>query len=151
MKEKSITPDLVEYGRLGLSTTPFYILNDMTYLSWDRGRIRNGLGLGLGTGGSVVKNLPADAEDAGSISGWGKSHGGGNGNSIQYSCLENPMDRGARGLQSIGSQGVTHDWVIEHACTHTESMVPVLPAHMRAQMHTHWHVPESPEIQSWLS
>jgi len=43
----------------------------------------------------VVKNLPANAEDAGSISGLGRSPGEGNGNPLQYSCLRNPMDRGA--------------------------------------------------------
>ena len=46
----------------------------------------------------VVKNLPAnagDTRDVGSISGSGKSPGEGNGNPLQYSCLENPMDRGA--------------------------------------------------------
>ena len=36
-----------------------------------------------------------DAEDSSSISGSGRSPGGGNGNSLRYSCLENPMDRGA--------------------------------------------------------
>ena len=46
-------------------------------------------------GGSVVKNTPANAEDTGSIRGSGRSPGGGNGKSIQYSSLENPMDRGA--------------------------------------------------------
>ena len=45
--------------------------------------------------GSVVKNLPANAGDAGSIPGLGRSPGVGNGNPLQYSCLENPMDRGA--------------------------------------------------------
>ena len=47
-------------------------------------------------GGAVVKNLPAnagDAGDAGSIPGLGRSPGGGNGNPLWYSCLENPMDR----------------------------------------------------------
>ena len=46
----------------------------------------------------VVKKLPAhagDAGDVGSIPGLGKSPGGGHGNPLQYSCLENPMDRGA--------------------------------------------------------
>ena len=46
----------------------------------------------------VVRNLPANAEDvrdAGSILGSGRSPGGGHGNPLQYSCLENPMDRGA--------------------------------------------------------
>ena len=48
--------------------------------------------------GSVVKNLPAnagDARDAGLIPGPGRSPRGGNGNPLQYSCLENPTDRGA--------------------------------------------------------
>ena len=46
-------------------------------------------------GGSAVKNPPAgDTGDAGSIPGLGRSPGG-NGNPLQYSCLENPMDRGA--------------------------------------------------------
>ena len=44
-------------------------------------------------GGSVVKNLPASAEDVGSIPASGRSPGRGNGNPLQYSCLENPMDR----------------------------------------------------------
>ena len=45
-------------------------------------------------GGSVVKNLPANAGDAGSIPGSGMFPGEGNGNTLQYSCLRNPMDRG---------------------------------------------------------
>jgi len=46
----------------------------------------------------MVKNLPAntgDIRDAGLIPGSGRSPGGGHGNTLQYSCLENPMDRGA--------------------------------------------------------
>ena len=46
-------------------------------------------------GSSVVKNTPANAGDAGLIAGWGGSPGEGNGNPLQYSGLENPMDRGA--------------------------------------------------------
>ena len=46
-------------------------------------------------GGSLVKNLPASAEDAGSILDLGRSPGEGNGNPLQNSCLVNPMDRGA--------------------------------------------------------
>ena len=46
-------------------------------------------------GGSVVKNPPANAGDAGSVPGSGRSPGEGNGNPLQYSCMENPMDRGA--------------------------------------------------------
>ena len=43
----------------------------------------------------VVKNPPAIAGDAGSVPGLGQSPGGGRGNPLQYSCLEDPMDRGA--------------------------------------------------------
>ena len=46
----------------------------------------------------VVKNLPAnagDTRDAGSVLRSGRSPGGGHGNPLQYSCLENPMGRGA--------------------------------------------------------
>ena len=46
-------------------------------------------------GGSVAKNLLANAGDAGSIPESGISPGEGNGNPLQYSCLENSMDRGA--------------------------------------------------------
>ena len=45
--------------------------------------------------GSPVKNQPGKAEDTGSIPGSGRSLGEGNGNPLQYSCLGNPMDRGA--------------------------------------------------------
>ena len=44
---------------------------------------------------STVKNLPANARDVGSISGSGRSPGGGNGNPLQYPCLVNCIDRGA--------------------------------------------------------
>ena len=56
----------------------------------------------------VVKNPPAsegDVRNVGSIPGSGRSSGEGNGNPLQYSCLENPMDRGACGSQRAG-----HDW-----------------------------------------
>ena len=46
----------------------------------------------------MVKNLPAnagDARDTGLIPGLGRSPGGGHGSPLQYSCLENPMNRGA--------------------------------------------------------
>ena len=43
----------------------------------------------------MVKNLPGNAGDVGLIPGSGRYPGGGNDNSLQYSCLENPMDRGA--------------------------------------------------------
>ena len=46
-------------------------------------------------GGSVVKNPPANAGDMGWIPGSGRFPGEGNGNPLQYSCLGNPMGRGA--------------------------------------------------------
>ena len=47
-------------------------------------------------GGSVVKDSTADAEDLGLIQVPGRAPGGGNGNPFQYSCLEDPMDRGSQ-------------------------------------------------------
>ena len=55
------------------------------------------------------KNLPTMQGGPGSIPGLGRFPGEGNGNPLQYSCLENPMDREARQPQSIGSHGVGHD------------------------------------------
>ena len=49
----------------------------------------------------MVKNLAANAGDLGSISGLGRSPGGGHGNPLQYSCLENPMDRRVRGVAKM--------------------------------------------------
>ena len=64
------------------------------------------------TGGSVVKNPPANvghAGDLGSIPILGRSPGGGNGNPLQYSFLGNPMDREPWQAQSIGLHRVGHD------------------------------------------
>ena len=47
-------------------------------------------------GGSVLKNLPANLGNTGSIDGLGRASGEENENPLQYSCLGNPMDRGAR-------------------------------------------------------
>ena len=58
----------------------------------------------------MVKNLPAnagDARDAGLIPGCGRSPGGGNGNPLRYSCLENSRDRGA---WRATVHGVTKTW-----------------------------------------
>ena len=57
-----------------------------------------------------VKNLPTNPGEKGLISGLGTLLGGGNGNPLQNSCLENPMDRGVWKLQSMGSQKVGQDW-----------------------------------------
>ena len=57
----------------------------------------------------MVKNPTANAGGIGSIPGLGRSPGGGNGNSLQYSCLENPMHRGAWWATVQGLQKVEHD------------------------------------------
>ena len=58
-------------------------------------------------GGSVVKTLPANAEDVGLIPGLGRSPGEGNGNAPQYSCLVNSLDRGA---WQATVRGVAKSW-----------------------------------------
>ena len=60
----------------------------------------------------MVKNSPANAgdkRDVGLIPGSGRCPGGGHGNPLQYSCLENPTKEEAGGLQSMGSQRLRHD------------------------------------------
>ena len=62
--------------------------------------------------GQVVKNLPTnvgDIRDMGLIPGLGGTLGGGHGNPLQHSCLENPMDKGVWQSKSTGSQRVRHD------------------------------------------
>ena len=84
-------------------------------------------------GGSVVKNPPASAGntgDASSIPGSGRSPGGGNGNPLQYSFLENPMDRGAWQATVHGitkSQTWLGDWtqsththISKHTCNESQ-------------------------------
>ena len=58
-------------------------------------------------GGLDGKESACSVGDLGSIPGLGRSSGEGNGYPLQYSCLENPMDRGAWGLQSMGLQSDT--------------------------------------------
>jgi len=60
----------------------------------------------------VIKNPPAnagDVRDAGSAPGSGRSPGGGHGNPLQYSCLQNPMDRGAWQATVFRVKKVGHD------------------------------------------
>ena len=76
----------------------------------------------------IVKNLPADAGDArdvGSVPRWGRSPGEGNGNPLQYSCLENPVDRGAW-------------WATVHGVTKSRIQLSVC-----TRVHTHTHTQPS--------
>ena len=65
----------------------------------------------------MIKNLPANGGgrgDTGSIPGSGRSPGGGNGNPLQHSCLENPMHRGDWWATAHGLHRVGHSEVTEH-------------------------------------
>ena len=66
-------------------------------------------------GGSGSKESACSVGDPDSIPGLGKSHGEGNGNPLQYSCLENPMDRGA--WQTI-AHGVAKSWTCLNEYVH---------------------------------
>ena len=77
----------------------------------------------------MIKNLSAnagDTRDTGSILGSGRSPGVGNGNPLQYSCLENPIDRGAW-------------WVIDHQ---------VAKSWVQLSMHTHTKVTLTRDLRS---
>ena len=67
-------------------------------------------------GGGVVKNPPADAGDAGSIPGWGRSPGEGNGTPLQHSCLESPRDGGARWGAAVHVVAKSWTWLGTQAC-----------------------------------
>ena len=96
---------------------------------------------------ALVKNPPASSGDVGSISGSGRSPGGGNGNSLQYSCLGNPMDRGAWQATVHGFTKVRFDFssVAQSCLTLCDPMdysTPGFPVHHQlpelAQTHVHW-------------
>ena len=77
---------------------------------------------------AVVKNLLAkagDPRDTGLIPGWGRFPGGGNGNPLRYSCLGNPVDRGA---WQATVHGAKDSDTTEHAHTLAYSVVLVSPA-----------------------
>ena len=60
-------------------------------------------------GSDIIKESACNAGNLGPIPGSGRSPEEGNGNPLQYSCLENPTDRGAWRIQSMGLQGVGDD------------------------------------------
>ena len=70
--------------------------------------------------------MPANAGDSGSTLGLERSAGGGNGNPVQYSCLENPMDRGAW-------------WATVHGGHKESDMTERLSTHRHTHTHTHTH------------
>ena len=62
----------------------------------------------------MVKNLPAMLETCIQFLGWERLPGEGNGNPLQYSCLENPMDRGAWQVTVHGVARVRHDLALSY-------------------------------------
>ena len=76
-------------------------------------------------GGSVVKNLPANAGVGSSIPGLGRSPGEANGNPLQYSCLGNPMDRGAWWATVHGVARVRHDLATKHTHTYSKNQAVI--------------------------
>ena len=101
--------------------------------------------LSMGSPGStVVKNQSANAggaRDVGLMPGSGRSPGEGNGNPLQYSCLENSMDRGAwwvtvhgvaKSNTSLKSLSTMHTQIYVYTFMHTHTCI-----FMHAHMHTH--------------
>ena len=70
--------------------------------------------MGISLVAQMVKNLSAMKDTLGSIPGLGRSPGEENGSPLQYSCLENSMDRGPGGLQSMESHSIRHNWAHTH-------------------------------------
>ena len=87
--------------------------------------------------GSVVKNPPANAGDMGSIPGSGRSPEVGNGNPLQYSCLENSKDRGAW-WAIVHKVAERHNWACSCTQTHRHT-------------HTHKHTQKSYSTESLIS
>ena len=92
----------------------------------------------------MVKNPPAnggDLRDVGSVPGWGRFPGGGHGNSLQYSCLENPMDnRSLAGYSPWNCKEPDMTESIEDACrllrtSRNESIFDI-----SFNSHRHWHM-----------
>ena len=107
-------------------------------------------------GGLVIKNPPANSGDLGLIPGWGRSPGEGNGDPLQYSCPENPKDRGAWRLQPMGSKRVGHNLATKQQqrvydfssvaqscpalCDPTDCSTPGFPVHHQIPEFTQTHV-----------
>jgi len=74
----------------------------------------------------VIKEFICNARDTGSIPGWGRYPGEGNGNPLQYFCIGNPMDRGTWWATVHGFARAAHDLATKHTHTHTHSLHPTM-------------------------
>ena len=112
----SFHPPLLQCDSWGLFPQVSCLLGS---LSWGWLLRKYKLRLGASQVAPVVKNSPAnarDVRDVGSIPGSGRSPGGGHGNPLQYSCLENPIDRGA--WWATSHLRVAKSWTSDLAHTH---------------------------------
>ena len=78
----------------------------------------------------VVKNPPANAgniRDLGSVPGSGRFPGGGHGNPLHYSCLENSMDRACQGTAHWAAESDRTERLSRHAHTHTRVQKVSIP------------------------
>ena len=75
-----------------------------------------------------------NAEDMELILGLGRSPGGGNGKPLQYSCLQNPMDRGAWQATVMGSQRVEHNWAIEHTHLISNFVLEMIQSYLKGTL-----------------
>ena len=91
-------------------------------------------------GGSMGKNLTANAGNMGSIPESGRPPGEENGYPLQYSCLGNPVDRGARGLQYMRSQRVGHSLPTEQQQNGHLMLTNSLWRYKRRKISTLWHI-----------
>ena len=90
----------------------------------------------------MVKNLSASVGDKGSVPGSGRSPGGGNGNPLQYSRLENPMDREA---WQATVHGVAKSWTwLKRVSTHTHLRMKSSRVGLSSMLLSPSHSPYSP-------
>ena len=98
-------------------------------------------------GGSEVKVSACDAGDPGSIPGLGRSPGEGNGNPLQYSCLENPMDRGAwRAIVHGVAKSQTR--LSDFTTTTTTNVSQALDTWEHCHLHSSYFIPSLPPFTS---
>ena len=101
---------------------------------------------------SLVKNLLAHIGDASLIPGSGRSPGGGNGNPLQYSCLDNRMDGGAWQATVHGLAKCWRDWATEHIhpCTCYSELIWIMFIASLLTIAKTWKQPKCLSADNWL-
>ena len=91
-----------------------YTCNTCLFISWRRDRLPTPVLMGS-SGGSDSKEYTCNVGDLGSIPRLGRSLGGGHGNLLHYSCLENPHGQGSLAGYSLQGRRVEHNWATKHS------------------------------------